>query len=205
MKPHAVVLAWVALLGGFPAGAGVVPDEPGAQAGQEAPQPVKPAAPAPDDPPPPPPKARPEPPAARPEAPPRDLPPGQWVYTDQYGWVWMPHEKRFIHVPPDGDAPDMYVYTQDLGWCWVVAPWVWGWGPMPYFGPLGPERFVWWGNGFGAWYGYRGRYGYRGWGGWGAYHGGYWHDRGGWSPGGGRSLSPPWGGGRMRGGWGRPR
>src|SRR5512137_1597510 len=54
---------------------------------------------------------------------------GQWVYTSQYGWVWMPHGDAYVNVPATGDAPNMYVYYPSVGWAWVVAPWVWGWGP----------------------------------------------------------------------------
>ena len=34
--------------------------------------------------------------AERMSAPPMD---GQWVYTAQYGWVWMPFAPQFVHVP----------------------------------------------------------------------------------------------------------
>src|SRR5262245_9047257 len=38
---------------------------------------------------------------------------GQWVYTEQYGWVWMPYAQAYTYVPADGD-PMMYVYGSTL-------------------------------------------------------------------------------------------
>jgi hypothetical protein len=72
---------------------------------------------------------------------------GQWVFTSQYGWVFMPWSDRYTSLPPDdyGD-PYQYLYEPTVGWTWVVAPWIWGWGPWPYFGPWGPARFGWWGH-----------------------------------------------------------
>jgi hypothetical protein len=117
-----------------------------------------------------PPAAERTPPASPPAAAPAPLPPapaatvtaqavpeGQWVFTDQYGWVWMPYGARYTHAPNDGDVPPyMYVYEPAVGWGWVVAPWVWGWGPSPYFGIYGGLRFSWWGHGWGpGWHGYR--------------------------------------------------
>jgi hypothetical protein len=83
---------------------------------------------------------------------------GQWVYTDQYGWVWMPYGAQYTYLPPGGAAPDMFVYYPAYGWRWVVAPWVWGLGPRPYFGVYGVVRFPWYGRGFGHWYGFAPRY-----------------------------------------------
>src|SRR6266545_478148 len=55
------------------------------------------------------------------------VPPGQWVYTQQYGWVWMPYASTYTYAPPDGyGTPYEYVYYPAYGWAWVVAPWVWG-------------------------------------------------------------------------------
>jgi hypothetical protein len=71
-------------------------------------------------------------------------PPGQWVYTQQYGWVWMPYSDAYTHVPDYGyGQPYMFVYYPAYGWSWVVAPWVWGVGPWPYFGVYGGSRFGW--------------------------------------------------------------
>ena len=83
---------------------------------------------------------------------------GQWVYTGQYGWIWMPYGDGYTYQPSDGGSPDMYVYYPSVGWSWVVAPWVWGWGPQPYFGIYGTARFGWYGYGYGHWYGFRGAY-----------------------------------------------
>ena len=64
-------------------------------------------------------------------------PTGQWVFTSQYGWIWMPHGNTFTFVPTSGATPNMFVFWPAVGWSWVVAPWVWGWGPMPWFGFAG--------------------------------------------------------------------
>lgn len=111
-------------------------------------------------------------------APPHETPPGQWVYTQQYGWLWMPYGDGYTHVPQDDSGqPYMYVYGPALGWSWVVAPWVWGWGPYPYYGVYGPWRFAWYGWGprwHGSYYGYYGWRGGSGWrGGYRAPYGGY--------------------------------
>lgn len=98
-------------------------------------------------------------------------PTGQWVYTSQYGWVWMPYSHQYVDEATYGaDTPYQYVYSMGLGWSWVAAPWLWGWGVYPYFGVLGPSHFGW----------YRGLYrsGY----GWEHYRGG--HPRGGYDHGG---------------------
>ncbi len=53
-----------------------------------------------------------------------DVPPGEWVWTEQYGWVWMPYADAYTAVPPDGyGEPYMYVYGPTFGWSWLVAPW----------------------------------------------------------------------------------
>lgn len=72
-------------------------------------------------------------------APPVD---GQWVHTNQYGWVWMPYDRVYTYVPDDGE-PSMYVYGPVIGWRWVTAPWVFGWGPDPYWGVRGRAYFAW--------------------------------------------------------------
>jgi hypothetical protein len=83
---------------------------------------------------------------------------GQWVYTSQYGWVFMPYGDGYTYLPAGGSAPDMYVYYPAVGWTWVVAPWVWGLGPRPYFGFYGFAHYAWYGRGFGRWYGFAPRY-----------------------------------------------
>jgi hypothetical protein len=70
-------------------------------------------------------------------------PSGQWVYTDGYGWVWMPYEQSYTYVTPAEDDAYAYVYYPAGGWTWIRAPWVIGIGPRPYWGPAGPVRFVW--------------------------------------------------------------
>ena len=177
MRGRRNILVMLAILGSLTLGAQPVqPTEPDAAA-------VQPPSPAPAQPPPPP-RQTPAPPAGNVDV------QGQWVYTSQYGWVWMPYGESYTHVPPGEGPPSMYVYEPAVGWCWVDAPWVWGWGPVPFFGVLGTLRFGWWGNGYGHWYGFRGRYRYWGRPGWGHPY------RGGWGAGRG------WGGGR---GWPRPR
>ena len=118
-------------------------------------------------PPPPPASETPPPIAPRAEAAP---PQGQWVYTSQYGWVWMPYGDGYAYLPPGGyGEPSMYVYVPAYGWSWLAAPWLWGYGPWPYFGVWGPARFAWYGHG---WWRHPGRWHYapqRGYiGGWGS-------------------------------------
>ena len=66
-------------------------------------------------------------------------PTGQWVYTQQYGWVWMPYGAQYTYEPTsEGSYPYTYVYYPAwAAWTWVAAPWVWGWGPVPWFGVAG--------------------------------------------------------------------
>lgn len=123
---------------------------------------------------------------------PAPTPPGQWVYTDQYGWLWMPYDNVFTYAPSGGATPNMYVYYPSVGWTWVVAPWLFGYGPMPYFGVYGTAGYGWWGVGLGAWYGYAWPYG--GWYGWGYASGGHWvgyHPGGGYHPGVGYHPAAP--------------
>ncbi len=133
---------------------------------QPSPAPTQPS-PAPTQPPPP--ATQPLPPPTNPVPVPPDqgpsaegaVPAGQWVYTTQYGWVWMPYGDAYTYAPPNGAEPVMYVYYPAVGWTWVVAPWLWGWGPMPFFGFYGPWHFAWYGRGhwyggrWNAWHGYR--------------------------------------------------
>jgi hypothetical protein len=97
---------------------------------------------------------------------------GEWAYTDQYGWIWVPYADNFVNVPSGGAVPQMYVYQPSVGWTWVLAPWVWGLGPQPYL-VVGPGRFAWWGKGFGHWHGFNGEYAQ--WPARGYYHGGRWY------------------------------
>src|SRR5712692_3853764 len=64
---------------------------------------------------------------------------GQWVYTYQYGWLWMPYGAQYSYEPSTvGAYPYAYVYYPIYGWTWLTSPWVWGLGPLPYFG-RGPK------------------------------------------------------------------
>lgn len=106
------------------------------------------AAPSPYAPPPAPPYESPSPPQAESQAP-SSLPDGQWVYTQQYGWIWMAYADGYTHVPANGyGEPYAYVYYPTFGWTWLAAPWVWGFGPWPSFGVYGPARFGWYGHGW---------------------------------------------------------
>lgn len=69
---------------------------------------------------------------------------GQWVYTAQYGWIWMPYGIQYVYEPPaEGAYPQAFVYHPMYGWRWVLAPWVWGWGLVPFYGSNGPWPFAW--------------------------------------------------------------
>ncbi len=144
-------------------------EAPGVQAQPDAPAPPSPQ---PTEPPPTsPPQTPPAPPPQQQAQPPAtSAPAGQWVYTYQYGWVWMPYGDAYTYVPPDGyGQPYTYAYYPVVGWTWIVAPWVWGWGPWPYFGVYGAWGFGWYGHGWWRypwrWHyvaPYRGVYPYRG-------------------------------------------
>lgn len=152
-----------------------------------------PATPPPADPPPPPPATKPAPPESAPPDQQKPAPTGQWVYTEQYGWVWMPYGKDYTHLPKDGGTPSMYVYyPETAAWCWVTAPWLWGWGPSPYFGVYGAGYYGWYGVGLGLWCGFAAPYYHYGWNHCAYYGGGTWHGVS--SPGGygSRDLGAPW-------------
>jgi hypothetical protein len=78
------------------------------------------------------------------------VPPGQWVYTQQYGWIWMPYADAYTRVPANGyGEPYAYVYYPAYQtWTWLAAPWVWGIGPWPVFGAYGAVGFGWYGHGW---------------------------------------------------------
>ena len=124
----------------------VTSPEPAVEASELA---AEPSSSPPTQPPPAPPQTLPAPPAQAQAPAPRSVPAGQWVYTNQYGWVWMPYGDAYTYAPPSGyGEPYEYVYYPAFGWTWVVAPWVWGWGPWPHFGLFGPWRFAWFGHGW---------------------------------------------------------
>lgn len=89
----------------------------------------------------------PAPPAQTPAPPTRAspaVPSGQWVYTSQYGWIWIPYSNAYSYVPHDGyGEPWLYVYYPVYGWIWLSAPWIWGIGPWPWFDVWGPTHFWW--------------------------------------------------------------
>jgi len=127
----------------------------------------------PSEAPPPPPSQPPAPapqmaaPAASPQ--PSEGPAGQWVYTNQFGWLWMPYGQQYTAIPSDARTfPDQYVYYPVYGWRWVVAPWVYGYGPSPYWGDGGPHYFAWYAH---PWFRVGGYWGWGGYHGWGHYHG----------------------------------
>ena len=167
-----------------------VSGDPTSQVSQSGPPPqaVTPPTPAPDQQPPAPPQQ--PPPRVQGQTQPQIQPApvgqqaageGQWVYTSEYGWIWMPYGGQYTYEGTASDAsPYSYVYYPSYGWMWLAAPWIWGWGGYPYFGPRGPGGFGW----------YRGLYraGY----GWGGYRGGY---RGGYGVGGGSRAGNGFGGG----------
>ena len=132
------------------------------------PPPPAPAAEAPPPQPAPAPAPAMPPPAAAPQA--VGAPAGQWVHTYQYGWLWIPYGQQYTYIAADAQVyPDQYVYYPAYGWRWVVAPWVYGYGPQPYWGVRGVRLFAWYAHpwfrvgGYWGWGGYRGWGHYRGW------------------------------------------
>jgi hypothetical protein len=70
------------------------------------------------------------------------VPSGQWVYTQQYGWLWMPYGAAYTSVASPTVAHE-FVYSPAYGWRWVSAPWVLGLGRAPHWGRLGPRQYGW--------------------------------------------------------------
>jgi hypothetical protein len=141
MKRLLILAAALALLPGA-----ARPDDAGMAGATSA---APPPSPAPSEAPPAPPEQPPVPPSAERPTDAQAASSGQWVYTEQYGWVWMPYGEIYTSVPSDGiGEPYEYVYCPSFGWSWVVAPWIWGFGPWPYFGTLGPAYFGWYGHGW---------------------------------------------------------
>jgi hypothetical protein len=68
---------------------------------------------------------------------------GQWTYTAQYGWVWLPYSEPYTYVAPDGGIAYQYGWYPTGGWSWLEAPWILGVGPRPYWGVAGNGRFAW--------------------------------------------------------------
>ena len=63
-------------------------------------EPPPPPSAAPTEMPPPPPEAPPQPESSAPAAAP--APDGQWVFTAQYGWVFMPYADNYTYMPSSG-------------------------------------------------------------------------------------------------------
>jgi hypothetical protein len=81
----------------------------------------------------------------------------------------MPYAQQYVYVPSDPQVfPDAYVYYPVYGWRWVVAPWVYGYGPQPWWGAPGPRLYVWYAR---PWFRVGGYWGWGGYRGWGAYGG----------------------------------
>ncbi len=79
-------------------------------------------------------------PQSPPVAPAAEASDGQWVSTQQYGWIWIPYAQVDTYISPAG-SPYEYVYYPSVGWNWVYAPWVFAWGPTPYWGAYGRVHF----------------------------------------------------------------
>src|SRR5512138_3019027 len=117
-----------------------------ASADQPPAAPATPPSSAPEATPPAPPAQPPQPPAQQQAT--QQTPAGQWVYTQQYGWIWIPYGEGYSYIPPDGvGEPYLYAYYPAYGWTWIGAPWVWGIGPWPYF-VVGPAYFGWYSYGY---------------------------------------------------------
>jgi hypothetical protein len=84
---------------------------------------------------------------------------GEWVYTAQDGWMWVPYGSTTTNV---GVEPYVYLFSPSYGWRWLVSPWglgpfhygAWGWGPRwgnDYAPPRGLGAFQYaphvWGRG----------------------------------------------------------
>lgn len=89
------------------------PQEPGPAQAAPATQPAQAAAPA----------------SAPPASWVYSYPTGQWVYTADRGWLWVPAGTTTTAVE---GVPYAYMYTPAFGWTWYISPW--GWGPYRYGG-----------------------------------------------------------------------
>lgn len=72
-----------------------------------------------------------------------EVPAGQWVFTQQYGWVYAPYAQAYTYVPADTAYAQSYVWRVGLGWAWLASPWVFSMGPRPYWGNYGPRYYAW--------------------------------------------------------------
>jgi hypothetical protein len=96
------------------------------------------------------------PPTAPPAVEPAPASTGQWVYTAQQGWIWIPYAQSYTYVTADGSVAYEYVYYPTFGWRWVPSPWVLGIGPAPFWGGRGYVRFAWYAH---PWFGVHRYYG----------------------------------------------
>jgi hypothetical protein len=143
-RPMATFAFLLALVFAAPALAEAQPPPPPPDEEVQPPGPP-PATQPPPPPPPAPPVAQPIEPPQSTTSPPPPPPPdvkGEWVYTAQYGWVWMPYDQLYTHVNVNSGVAYEFVFYPRFGWRWVLAPWVFGLGPRPYF-VHGPVHFVW--------------------------------------------------------------
>lgn len=126
------------------------PPAPAAEAQPQPPPPPQPDTPqqAPAQPPPDPAQTQPPAvqappyPAAAPQVTEQMAVQGEWVYTEQYGWTWVPYGSTALTV---GVQPYVYLFAPSFGWRWFVSPWgvgpfhygAWGWGPRwgPRYAP----------------------------------------------------------------------
>jgi hypothetical protein len=151
------IFLYLCVLGAVAAPSQVRADEPAMAPPAQAE--ARPPGPAPGTMPPPPTFVNPPPPSGQPielhqQAAPAPAPPiaaapvpaGQWVFTQQYGWLWMPYDQSYTHVVDDAALAYQYAYYPSYGWRWLVAPWILGYGVAPYWGTLGPARFAWYGH-----------------------------------------------------------
>jgi hypothetical protein len=81
---------------------------------------------------------------------------GQWVFTQQYGWVYAPYDQTYTYVTDDVSAASMYAYRPTIGWAWIASPWVISVGPRPYWGTWGPYRYAYYSH---PWFRVRPHYG----------------------------------------------
>jgi hypothetical protein len=45
---------------------------------------------------------------------------GQWVYTAELGYLWVPSHTV---TQPVGHVPYAFLYTPEVGWAWYASPW----------------------------------------------------------------------------------
>jgi len=155
MKAASIVVSSLVLLGVSPAFGDEIPAGPVGPPPAEAPT-IVPSPPAPPEEPP---AVQTDGAAALPQDQVGDVPPpdgapvpdaqlasdnGQWVYTEQYGWVWMPYGNDYTEAPASDTVVGLvYVFQPVLGWGWLTAPWLSGAGPCPYFGSRAPQNYNW--------------------------------------------------------------